>query len=103
MQAAWVEAVKKCEVDYRGTVLGSVIDTSAFCFFNCYLDAPQPTLGHCQGGSLIHPMFIIAFLPIRSEGNEVGSLSPAERIVGFEPGTFNRLNPLSHSIPRSNV
>ena len=48
-------------------------------FFNCYL-AP-------------HPMLITAFLHIRPEGHreplsEVGSLSPAECLVGFEPGTF---------------
>ena len=36
-------------------------------FFNCYLAAPWPTLGHYWGGSLTHPMLIIAFLPIRPE------------------------------------
>ena len=33
--------------------------------------------------------------------NEIGSLSPAKHLVGFEPGTFQfllqRLNPLGHS------
>ena len=29
--------------------------------FNCYLAAPWPTLGHYQGGSLIHPMLITVF------------------------------------------
>ena len=51
-------------------------------------------------------MLIIAYVHIRPEGhweprNEVGSLSPAERLAGFEPGTFRflfqRLNPLGHS------
>ena len=46
------------------------------------------------------------FLHFRPEGhreprNEVASLTPAERLVGFEPGTFQfllqRLNPLGHS------
>ena len=46
------------------------------------------------------------FLHFRPEGhreprNEVGSLSLAERLVGFKPGTFRfllqRLNPLGHS------
>ena len=64
-----------------------------FFFFNCYLAAPRPTSGHYRGDSLTHPMLITAFLHIRPEGHreprsEVGSLSPAERLVGFEPGTF---------------
>ena len=41
-------------------------------------------------------MLITAFLHIRPKGNqdpcnEVGSLSPAERLVGFELGTFRFL------------
>ena len=61
--------------------------------FNCYLAAPRPTLGYYRGGSLTHPMLITAFLHIRPEGhrkpcNEFGSLSPADRLVGFETGTF---------------
>ena len=52
-------------------------------FFNCYLPAPWPTLGHYWGGSPYHPMLIIAFSHIRPKGhreprNEVGSLSPVE-------------------------
>ena len=48
------------------------------------------SLGHYRGGSLTKPMLIIVCLPIRPEGhreprNEVGSLSLAERLVGFEP------------------
>ena len=51
-------------------------------------------------------MLITAFVHVRPEGhreprNEVGSLSPAERLAGFEPGTFRfwlqRLNPLGRS------
>ena len=63
--------------------------------------APRPTLGHYQGGSLIHPMLITCILHIRPEGhqephNEVGSLSPAEHLVGFElaPKTFS-FNPFA--------
>ena len=64
-----------------------------FFFFNCYLADPRPTLGHSQGDNLTNPMLIAAFYLIRPEGhrepcNEVGSLSPAERLAGFEPGTF---------------
>ena len=75
-------------------------------FFNCYLAAPRPTLGHCRRDSLIHSMLISAFLKLRPEDHwephsEVGSLSPAERLVGFELETFpfwlQRLNPLGHS------
>ena len=36
------------------------------CFFNCYLAAPRPTLGHSQGGSLTNPMLITAFLKLVS-------------------------------------
>ena len=71
----------------------SVTSDEFFFFFNCYLAAQRTTLGHYQGGCFTHPMLITAFLPIRPEGhreprNEVGSLSPAEHLVGFEPGTF---------------
>ena len=75
-------------------------------FFNCYLAAPRSTLGHYGGGSLTHPMLITAFLHIwperhRELRNEVGFLSPAERLVGLETRTFRfwleHLNPLNHS------
>ena len=61
--------------------------------FNCYLAAPRPTLGHYRGDSLTHPMLITVCLHIRPECHRdprsgVGFLSPAERLVGFEPGTF---------------
>ena len=65
--------------------------------------APLPTLGRGQP----HPLDVNhCVLYFRPEGHEeprsdVGSLSPAERLVGFEPGTFRfslqRLNPLGHS------
>ena len=62
-------------------------------FSNRYLGVPRPTLSHYRAGSLTHPMLITCVLHIRPEGHrgphsEVGSLSPAERLVGFEPGTF---------------
>ena len=56
-------------------------------FFNCYLAAPlsrgqphSPDVNHC----------ILHFQPegYREPHNEVGTLSLAERLVGFEPGTF---------------
>ena len=64
-----------------------------YIFFNCYLAGPRPTLSHSQGDSLTNPMLITAFYLLRPEGHwepcsEVGSLSPAECLLGFEPGTF---------------
>ena len=62
-------------------------------FFKCYLAASRPTLNHYRGGSLTHPMLITCVLHIRPEGHqeprsEVRSLSPAKRLVRFEPRTF---------------
>ena len=77
-----------------------------FFFFSCYLAAPRPTLGHSQGDSLTNLVLITAFAHIQPEGhreprNKVGSLSLAEHLAGFEPGTFRFLlqclNPLGHS------
>ena len=71
--------------------------------------APRPTLVHYRGGSLTHAILITCVLHIRPKGhrepcNEDKSLSPAERLVGFEPGTFwfwsQHLNPLGHSPQR---
>ena len=70
--------------------------------FNFFLDAPHPTLGHCQRESLTHPMLITAFLQCRPEGhqeprNKVGSLSPVECLVEFEPEPFSSYgNALTH-------
>ena len=75
-------------------------------FLNCYLAAPRPSFGHYWGGSLTHLMLITCVLYIWPEGRReprsgVGSLSPAERLAGFEPGTFRfwsqHLNSLGHS------
>ena len=65
-------------------------------FFNCFLAAPRPTLGHYREGSLTHAMHIAVFLDIRPKGqresrSEVWSLSPAEHLMIFEPGTFRFL------------
>ena len=77
-----------------------------FCFFNCYLALPRPTLGHSQRDSLTNPMLIMAFVHVRSIGhqesrNKVDSLSPAKHLASFEPETFRfwlqHLNPLGHS------
>ena len=77
-------------------------------FFNCFFS----TLGHYGGGSLTHQMLITCVLHIRPEGHweshsEVGSLSPAECLVGFELGTFRFwsqcFNTLGHSFCTSNI
>ena len=62
-------------------------------FFNWCLAAPRPTLGYYRGGSLTHLMLITAFLHVWHESqyvpcNEIGSLSPAKHLVGFEQRTF---------------
>ena len=71
-------------------------------FFNCYLAARRPTLGHSQGGSLTNPILITVSVHIQPEGhqepcNEVGYLSPTERLAGFEPGimqwSFEKIKP----------
>ena len=73
---------------------------------NRYLIAPRPSLGHYREDSPTHPMLITAFLHFRPKcrkkpRNEIGSLNPAKRPVGFEPGTFrfwlDSLNPLACS------
>ena len=82
--------------------LGSCTSCFFVVFFNCYLAAPQPTLGHSQGDSLTNPMLITAFVHIRPEGhreprNEVGSLSPAERLAGLNREPSNSYcNALTH-------
>ena len=78
-----------------------------YYFFSCYLAVPRPTFDHYRGHSLTQPMLIVAFyLHFQIKGhrehrNEIGSLSPYEGLVGFEPATFHfllqRLNPLGHS------
>ena len=66
-------------------------------FWNCFSAASRQTQGdHSQGDSLTNPMFITAFELCWPEGdhehrNEVGSLSPAEHLVGFELETFRFL------------
>ena len=80
-------------------------------FFNCYLAAPLPALGHYRGDSLTHPMLITVFYILDPKvstrtfhgepHNVVGSLSPTKCLARFELGTFQfllqRLNPLGHS------
>ena len=74
-------------------------------FLSCYLASPQPTLGYYWGYSLTHPVWITAFLHFRPKDywmscNEVGPLSLADCLVGFEWGTFwfwlQLLDPLGH-------
>ena len=69
--------------------------------FICYSAAPRPTLGHWRGFSLTNPIIIIVFYNVRPEGhqkprNEVGSLSPANRLAGFELGSLRKNHVLIH-------
>ena len=84
-----------------------------FCeyFFNCYLAAPRP-FGPLSRGQPHSPDVNHCVLHFRLGGHqeprsEVRSLSPAVRLVGFEPGTFRfllqRLNPLGHSLLYSSL
>ena len=50
-------------------------------------------MSHYRGDSPTYPMLITAFINCQPEGhrksrNEVGSVSPVERLVRFEPGAF---------------
>ena len=53
-----------------------------YIFFNCYLAAPRPTLGHYRGDSFTLPMLIIAFFTFSTQ-----------RTFRF---LQQRLNPLGH-------
>ena len=79
--------------------------------FFCFLTAIW--LPHSQLWTIIErtasltQCYSLCFLHFLTESygeprSKVGSLSPAERLVGFEPGTFRfllqRLNPLGHSL-----
>ena len=63
-------------------------------FFNCYLAAPLPTLGHCRGGNLINldvnhcVLFLIWPKGHQKPRNEVGSQRPSERLMRLQPGSF---------------
>ena len=43
--------------------IGKFMLSSNKYFFNCYLAAPRPTLGHCRRGSLTNLMLITALDP----------------------------------------
>ena len=65
-------------------------------FFNCYLAAPWPTLGHYWGDSFTNAMFITALHWFQPESHqehhkEVGSLSSVRHLVGFELGIISLL------------
>ena len=77
-------------VNHLFKYLMNTFATCSYYFFNYYLAAPRPTLVHYRGGSLTHPMLPTCVLHIGPDGHqghrsEVGPLSPAGRLVGFEP------------------
>ena len=60
-----------------------------FKFLNCSLAALHPTLCHYWGDSLSQSMFITVVLSFGTKchwesRNEIGSLSPAEQLLGLE-------------------
>ena len=62
-------------------------------FFIQYLAVPWPALGHHQGDRVIDPVLIFALFKFQPKShwgphNNVGFLSPPERLVKFEPETF---------------
>ena len=64
---------------FRLTILSVTKQYLPYIFFNCYLAAPRPTLGHYRGDSLTHPMLITAFFYIfgpKVTGSLVTGLGP---------------------------
>ena len=75
-------------------------------FLQLLFGCPTANFGPLSRGQTHSPDVNHCVLRLRPEGHrepcsEVESLSPAERLVGFEPGTFRfllqRSNPLGHS------
>ena len=67
--------------------MGNFVKLMEFLYFYYYLALPRPTLGHYRGDSLTHPMLITEFYNFgpkftRSTRKGVGSLCPAESLVG---------------------
>ena len=72
-------------------------------FFKLLFGCPTVNFDHSRMDSLTNPILITAFSTFFPEGHrepcyEVGSRSPAERLVEFEPGTFQffHCNALTH-------
>ena len=62
-------------------------------FFSLLFDSLTTNFVHYWGESLTNLMLMPAYCQCSSELhreplNEIGSLTPAEYLVGFEPGTF---------------
>ena len=62
-------------------------------FFKLLFGCSSANFGPFSRGQPYYPMLITVFVQVQPEGhqephNKVGSLSPAERLVGFELGTF---------------
>ena len=79
-----------------------------FFFFKLLFGCPTANFGPLSRGQPHSPDVNHCVLPEghRKPRNEVGSQSPAERLVGIEPGTFRfllqRLNPLGHKKQNKN-
>ena len=86
--------------------------TSVFVFVFVFFFLTAIWQSHGQLWAILKEMLTTAFVQVWPEGhrepcNEVGSLSPAERLAGFEPGTFRfwlqRLNPQGHEVQIHNA
>ena len=66
--------------------------TEHWNFFNCFLAALWPALGHYVGDILIHPMLIITFLHFQSKGH--GVLGYSQKHFMGENSIFSSRNQL---------
>ena len=87
------ESLRISSLEVNTKKILKIIYLFIYLFFDCYLVAPCPTLGHYSDSSHAHLILIAAFLHIwlechKKPRSEVGSVSLAEPLMGFEPGTF---------------
>ena len=63
-------------------------EPSIFSFLNCYLAAHGQLRAILKGTPSLTRFYLFRAEGHREPRNEVGSLSPVKRLVGFEPGTL---------------
>ena len=90
-------------VDVKNNFNMSCVDKSHTCvFFQLLFGCPTANFGPFSRGQphspdVYHSVFIFSTRGHQEPRNEVGSLSPAEPLVGFEAGTFDSYyNALTH-------
>ena len=65
-------------------------------FFNLLFDCPTTNLGHYEGNSVNHYIVQLQLKGHMEPHNKAGSLTPAEQLVGSEPGAFQFYHVLTH-------